>query len=72
MTDASDCLTLEKLARKGEYMGCDVVGKLPPNNVCCEDGPEVLYTALDIDKVVADVSSNEVCIKAKSSENAGR
>ncbi|KAG8190257.1 hypothetical protein JTE90_001341 [Oedothorax gibbosus] len=72
MTDQSDCLTLEKLARNQEYVGCDVSGKLPPKNLCCENGPEVLYTALDIDKVVADVQTDGVCVKAKSSENAGR
>ncbi|CAL1272399.1 unnamed protein product [Larinioides sclopetarius] len=72
MSEQARCITLEKVAYNADYHGCDIKGQVPQLNSCCENGPEKLSTAIDIDSVLEDVASSEVCVKAVASENAGR
>lgn len=71
MCEMGNGLSIEKIARKKGYMHCDIKGLLPPCNECCNDGPEVLCTAVDLSKVLDDVSSSCACVKTELSENAG-
>ncbi|GIX97567.1 pyroglutamyl-peptidase 1 [Caerostris extrusa] len=72
MSEGSRCLTLEKLAHNEDYQGTDIKGQVPQLNICCEKGPSKLCTAIDIEAVLEDVSSSDVCVKVVASENAGR
>ncbi|GFY73218.1 pyroglutamyl-peptidase 1 [Trichonephila inaurata madagascariensis] len=72
MSELAKCVTLEKVAHNEEYIGCDVKGQVPMLNCCCENGPKQLSTAIDVDAVLEDLDASGVCVKAVSSENAGR
>ncbi|GFR08282.1 pyroglutamyl-peptidase 1 [Trichonephila clavata] len=72
MSELAKCVTLEKVAHNEEYIGCDVKGQVPMQNCCCENGPKQLSTAIDVDAVLEDLDATGVCVKAVSSENAGR
>lgn len=71
MCENRSCLSIEKIARKKGYFHCDVIGKIPLCNECCCDGPEVISSAIDISKVIDDVSSSNVCVKTDVSDDAG-
>lgn len=71
MSETRSCITIEKLARKKGYFHCDINGLMPNCNECCSDGNEVIYSAIDVSKVVDDVSCSPVCVKTELSEDAG-
>jgi len=65
-------LTLEQLAHNVGYESADINGKLPPNNCCKCDGPEVIRAGIEMRKVCAAVNNSACCVKAVVSEDAGR
>ncbi|KFM81744.1 Pyroglutamyl-peptidase 1, partial [Stegodyphus mimosarum] len=71
MSDQANCLTIEKLAHRNDYYGCDMKGQVPSGYTCCCDGPDVLYTSIDVQKVLDDVHGSGACVKAEASEDAG-
>ncbi|XP_035230786.1 pyroglutamyl-peptidase 1-like isoform X2 [Stegodyphus dumicola] len=71
MSDQANCLTIEKLAHRNDYYGCDITGQVPSGYTCCCDGPDVLYTSIDVEKVLEDVYGSGACVKAQASKDAG-
>lgn len=70
MCEMRQCLSIEKMARKGGYYHCDINGQTPICNVCFKDGPEAICTSVDLSKVIDDVSSCS-CVKTEISHDAG-
>ncbi|XP_054715033.1 pyroglutamyl-peptidase 1-like [Uloborus diversus] len=71
MSEQAKCLVLETKAHNKNYLCGDIKGELPAQNCSCSDGPEILSTSIDVDKVVCDIDSTNVCVKAQKSEDAG-